>query len=589
MRRASARWSGSAEARRLFPSSVNWLVDDFGRIFAAELAIAVLIAAGALFVPHLEARWFVVFRRALRPVSWNPRLQLVTVALLSILLRALFLPVLGPPEPAIHDEHSLLLLGQTLAAGRMTNEPHPHWRHFESFHISQQPTYSSPYFAGRGFPTALGFLLGHPWIGVWISVVAMCVATCWMLQAWVSLPWALVGSLIVVLRYGIFNYWTNSYWGGALTAAGAALVLGALLRIQKSPRARDGAWLGLGIFLLLTTRPYEGLLLCLPVAGALVLWMARRPPFRLALRVLAPATVLAAAAPALLLYHSWRVTGNPLLTPYDVNRQMYALAPAFLLAPPYPKPDYRSPRMQAFYEWEFGAYARKYSARGLLTILLARVRTIWNFYIGPLLTIPFVVAALALSDRRVRFLLLTLLIFFAGYLVETWGFEHYASPITPAVIALVAIGLERLRTTSWRSGLPGRFVSTAVPVCCALLMLLPSSAALFGWPNVDNRGTTWCCTIPRSGSGKAHVRSRLEQLPGRDLVLVRYSDDYTIHFEWVYNDARIDSASIVWAHDLGEQANRALLDYYSDRKVWLLSLQATAQPELTPYQENLAK
>ena len=573
----------------MLETGAKWLLDDFGRIFAAELAITVLIAAGALFIPHLEARWFIEFRRALRPISWNPRLQLVTVALLSILLRALFLPVVGTPEPVIHDEHSLLLLGQTLAAGRMTNEPHPHWRHFESFHINQQPTYSSAFFAGRGFPTALGFFLGHPWIGVWITVVVMCVATCWMLQAWVSLPWALVGSLIVVLRYGIFNYWTNSYWGGALTAAGAALVLGALPRIQKLARARDGAWLGFGIFLLLTTRPYEGLLLCIPVAGALVVWMARRPGFGPVLRVLVPGGMIAAAAPALLLYHSWRVTGAPLLTPYDVNRKMYALAPAFLLAPPYPKPEYRIPRIQAFYQWEFDAYSRKYSAKGRLTILLARIRQIWKFFIGPLLTIPFVVAALAWSDRRVRFLVMTLLVFFAGYLIETWGFAHYASPITPAVIALVAIGLERLRTSSWRRGLPGRFVSTAVPISCALLMLLPSSTALFGWPNLYDQGTTWCCTFASSGSGKVQVRSRLEQVPGRDLVLVRYSEDYTFHDEWVYNDARIDSASVVWAHDLGDQANRALLDYYSDRKVWLLFLQSSAQPELTPYQANWAK
>jgi hypothetical protein len=573
----------------LFATAANWLLDDLGRIFAAELVIAVLIAAGALLVPHLEARWFIRFRRALRPIAWNPRLQLIVVGVLSILLRALFLPIVGPPEPAHHDEHSLMLLGQTLAAGRMTNEPHPHWQHFESFHINQQPTYSSSYFAGRGFPAALGFVLGHPWIGVWISVVAMCVATCWMLQAWVSLPWAFVGALIIILRYAVFSYWANSYWGGALTAAGAALVLGALPRIQKLARARDGAWLGFGIFLLLTTRPYEGLLLCLPVAGALLVWMARRPGLGPTLKVLVPGSLLAAAGPALLLYHSWRVTGEPLLTPYDVNRRMYALAPAFLLAPPYPKPEYRSRRIQAFYEWEYGAYSRKYSAKGLLTILLARVRLIWNFYIGPLLTIPFVVAAVALSDPRVRFLVLTLLIFFAGYLIETWGFAHYASPITPAFIALVAIGLERLRTTSWRRGLPGRFVSTAVPLSCALLMLLPSSTALFGWPNLDDPGSSWCCTFASSGSHRAQVRGRLEQLPGRDLVLVRYSDDYTIHDEWVYNDARIDSASIVWAHDLGDQANRALLDYYSDRKVWLLFLQWGARPELTPYQAGLAK
>jgi hypothetical protein len=565
-----------------------WLYEDLGLVLVTEavLVLAVLICAACW--PRLAARWFQAIEDVFRPLLDRPRLQLVFVGVLAIAARAVMLPVVGFPVPGVHDEHSLLLQAQTFAVGRMTNPTHPHWQHFENVHINQEPTYSSIYFPGRGFPLTVGiWLAGHPWIGVWLSMILMAAAICWMLQAWVPSGFALLGGILIVARYGVFSYWINSYWGGAFTATGGALILGALPRILRQKRLRDSVLMGLGLLILLTTRPYEGMLLSLPVmsvlGAALGVWMVRygRPVLPL-LKLVAPVPIFLVFSIAVAAYHSWRVTGSPITAPYEVNRQKYAKAPALLVAKPYPEPTYTSERMRLFYDWEWRPYQRRYSISGVALSAFAKIRQFWIFYLSSALTIPFLVCLGLFRDRKVLFLIATGLFFMTGYLLETWGFAHYASPITALVMAMVLLGLAHLRGWQWRGAPVGLFLSRALPAVCLLILLLPATASYLGWPSVGtHQGKYWCCALSESSYRQSTLMS-LKQQPGQDLVLVRYGPDYPIHLEWVYNGPDIDHADIVWAHDLGEQRNAELIGYFSGRKIWLLELNS-AVPKLSPY------
>jgi hypothetical protein len=264
----------------------------------AEVVVAIVTLLVVFALPGLGKRFFAPIEECFQRVARKPLLAIFLVGLSAPLIRLSLLPMAPIPEPDRHDEFSYLLAGETFASGRLTNPTHPMWMHFETFHEIHQPTYMSMYPPAQGLILAAGkILFGHPWFGVCLSVGLMCAAIYWMLQAWLPPEWALLGGILVVLRIGIFSYWMNSYFGGAPAAIGGALILGALPRIMRRPRGPSALVLGAGLVILANSRPFEGLLLSIPVMGALFAWSLgpARPPIRvLLLRI---ATPLVGSAP----------------------------------------------------------------------------------------------------------------------------------------------------------------------------------------------------------------------------------------------------------------------------------------------------
>ena len=419
---------------------------------------------------------------------------------------------------------------------------------------------------------------GHPIVGIWISTGLASAAICWMLLAWLPSWWAVLGGLLAALNPIILLDWGQHYWGGAVALIGGALVFGALRRIMRQPRAAYALLMGVGVAILANSRPYEGLLVSLPVAVLLLTWMVGKngpaPYVSIRCIVLPIVGVLAVTAGAMA-YYNWRVTGDALRMPYQIHQATYAVSPIFLWLQPWPEPVYHHKVMRDFYsDWELKPYMERRSAPHL-----------WMFYQGlgrfsslpyPLvLIVPLVTLSLILRDRWSRFALLTCTVLSAGLIVNAYFLMHYAAPMAGLVFALTLQALRLLRLWRWRVWQTGRLVVWAILIIC-----VTGSAVAFA----HKLRSSWSA----QASHRAHILAHLKETNGRHLVIVRYGAGHSVHDEWVYNEADIDGAKIVWAREMDSAQNRKLLEYFKDRHVWLVEVgQDRSSPELTPYPVGL--
>ncbi len=468
------------------------------------------------------------------------------------------------PLPSNMDEFSTVLGADTFAHGRLTNPTPALWEHFETLHVIFTPTYASKYPAAPALMLACGErVFGNLIWGVWLSTALACAALTWMLLAWVPVRWALIGGFLAALHPLIVS-WGRFYLCCNLGVLGGALILGSAKRLLRRSSYRHSALFGIGIALLLNVRPYEGTVLSIGVAIWLFFALVRPQPN--SMRMLLPMAI-----PVLLItvawmgYYNWRVTGSLWKLPYAVHAAQYDSAPTFWFLKPRPRWEYRHQNIANFHEWELSTYLDLQDTSLRWRILGRRliVLTLWLFDVG--------MFALLWGWRLIRQRSTLPVLAMAGlmvmaFLLPTWMNSNYISCAVPLYFIVLTQCLRRM----------GRFVLPCTQLLIGPVLISVMLLVTFAWALQDLQ--PFELNDSNYGYARAEIIRQLHAEGGRHVIFVRYSPPHARAEEWIYNDANIASAPIIWAHDEGDVGNRELMALYPGRQAWLL------QPDRQPVQ-----
>jgi len=519
-------------------------------------------------------------RPLLFKLTARPALLAALLFLVGFGLTASLPAYFGWPQPVLHDEFAYLFEAETFADGRLTNPPPigpP--ESFATFHHLISPVYIGKFPPGQGLALAMGVLLGHAIIGVWIINGLWAIALYWMLRGVAPPGWSLLGAVAGVATYGAFSYWGQTYWGGSVLALGGTLTFGGALHLLKRRGCPYAAstLAGLGCGIMALTRPLDGFIFALWPAAA-ILWLALR-----ALRAkksAAPGRLLAFIAPALagvglMFAYNAATTGNPLQFAHRLYDNTFVpRLVLFVWQKPGPTPP-NEPRYLTEYQ---NAYADNMAADPLTwdaqlanaTGFLADQR---DFFL-PLPTFPLLVlgilGALFWRDRVARFALVSLAFLLIPFaILRYYGFPHYAAAWSAPILVLLVQGARQATAGLRRRRLGWRWLPFAA--CAALLLAAPVEAVV----GVLDRGSPGWMGPPyywaRDRQAVTEVLTdRFEKTGHRQLVAILYPPGHNPHDEWVFNGPDPSAQPVLWARSLSVEADKKLFAAYPDYDHWLL-------------------
>jgi hypothetical protein len=317
----------------------------------------------------------------------------------------------------------------------------------------------------------------------------------------------------------------------------------------------------------LLTRPYESIFLFAAVAIYFAPMMQRPDGLRPIARPTLLAGLCIAAAICVTAAQNKAVTGSWTTLPYQLSQYQYGV-PAALTFQQNPVPHAPLTREQQMdYRMQSSFLGgSKETLSSFLLRLEFRVRYYRFFYL-PALYLALPLFLLSLRRWTLLWAAITLALFALGINFFPAYQLHYAAACTCLMILAVVAGLAKLAQVR-------REAAQIVLFLCAAHFLFWYSMHLAENTPLARAALpfeTWDGLNHRNPQRRIYVAHELAKIPGDLLVFVHYQyPQHLFQDEWIYNAADIDHARIVWARDLGAEADAQLVAYYPQRKVVML-------------------
>jgi hypothetical protein len=325
--------------------------------------------------------------------------------------------------------------------------------------------------------------------------------------------------------------------------------------------------MGLGAGTLALSRPFEGLLVAVPVGIALLWWLVTSRKTRVGSRVLAlvPAAAVVLVSLGWLGMYNARVTGSPLRMPYMAYREQYQVMPIWAWQKVREAPPGLNREMLKYAEWELAASQNQ-------TKPLFRAKSFYRllqFETGPVL-MPALLIMLPWTVRR-RWMAFagTASVFVLGFMwASSYVETHYHAPAAGLTLILATAALRQISMIRRRR-------RAVWPALAALLVV--GTVAVAAWEWVEYIRTPLRMMEAWSKS-RAEVMETLTQQGGKHVVFVRYNPRHGVESELVYNAADIDGSPVVWVREIDHDQNDRVLTYYPDRTPWIMDIADDHRP-----------
>ena len=157
----------------------------------------------------------------------------------------------------------------------------------------------------------------------------------------------------------------------------------------------------------------------------------------------------------------------------------YMISPVFVWERAKPPHAYPNPQFDSFYKSSLPSEFTPGWA-GIKTISRIKAVAFWDFFLGPVFSIPFITLPWLLLDRKMRLVLAQFGLSVAGLLAVVWFHPHYAAPLMVNVVLLGMQGMRHLRT--WRFQRRPIGVSLVRLTILASVLMVPVNLLFFRYP-----------------------------------------------------------------------------------------------------------